>query len=148
MTMEIKFALTAMADVMDSLSLVANMLEADFIEDKTDYGEGPSKIYFGLKCTSRDIVEAGFFPSKKPRFIKLQKLKMLDGSFMQFENVLSWEVRLNYEFIHGANALKIKAYVLNCILEEIECLKRFKKFEFTMFKAKIELLKNQTQHPR
>lgn len=100
-SIEIDENMMHLTDYVNSLS--------DFIEEAmavSSYGKGVERADIGFVC----IFNSHLFPEREFKYRKIQKVKRLDGSMINIENAISFDVKVHpdiYDGLYKSSAINI-----------------------------------------
>jgi hypothetical protein len=153
--MNIGFAIEIDIEADEKSALVQRFsdLLSDEFKDKS-YGEDIENVYIGFICLRTVPGFESFSATRKPKYIAIQQVQLLDGSTKEIKNTFTFDIKLDSEsydvFVKAEDSEAIKL-LKSKLLESLSSFdslpKKMKKFDVDLFKSDItNFLKQQSPH--
>ena len=102
-----------------------------------NYGEAVKEILFGVICVAPEF--EWFCKVRRPRLQKLHKTYLPDGTHIVSENILSMDIKLNYEDVRTTTNSDTFSLLKKALLDNLNELEKYKgKFDYQKFKVDME----------
>lgn len=147
--LSIKFTLECGADVANKLSRVLKALEAEvsIVMRPCDFGMGVLQILIGVICVSEDVLEAGFFRTRRPRLQKNEKIvRLWDGREIVFEKCLLLDISVMHSSVLRMTDAELRDYVIESVVRTLLGVKKkYDDFDMLALLAKLKKMREESK---
>lgn len=112
-----------------------------------DFGMGVLQILIGVICVSEDVLEAGFFRTRRPRLQKNEKIvRLCDGREIVFEKCLLLDISVMHSSVLRMTDAELRDYVIESVVRTLLGVKKkYDDFDMLALLAKLKKIREESK---